>query len=834
MRSNLAFDPDLPDELRGEDDEPGYGAGDGEAGPVDREGLLAALGLKIAEGRDKAVEARRASGIEEVWAACEAAYVCMDELNRHEFVNSKWVKPMAMTGPVQTNTSGPPEVGRSTAFVRLTARYVDMAASKVAEIVLPIDDKAFSFKPTPVPDPINPVPPQAASPAQLGLPGDPAAPQQAPMQVPQPAPPAPDAGMGAMPQPAPGQMTQVAQAAGEAANDPQSEFLAAAAGRAEKRVYDWMVEAKYPAEMRKMLFNAARLGVGILKGPYPDRREKRAISRKETVGADGVKRVVISLSTKVEVVPGFRSVDPWHFFPHDSCGEDVHNGEHTLERDYVSATQLKRLKLETDQGGEPVYLGSAIDKVIEQGPDGHREAVRGKQLREHEKRSRFEIWYFTGVVSLADLQAAGAVLDPDLPEELGEMSAIVTMVNNTVIRATPNPSPMGKSPYRVMPWSPREGSWAGIGVAEQVSMAQKTVNASVRAIFNNAGVSGGCQIVIDEKSIKPADQSMVITPNKVWYMTSEAPDPDVRKMFAAVEFPNITPQLMPILDMGFKMAEEASNIPLISQGQTGPQDVQTFGQAELQNSNANTLLRNVAYRLDDNVTEPTVNECYDWLLMDDTVPDDEKGDWQINARGSITMVEKYVQEQTLLAMAAIVVNPAFDLSPPRWAEEMLRAKRIDPRKLQLTAAEKQAISQRPQPEPPQVMAAKIGAASREKVAEMTAGVTKERIAKDTDRDAIYADIQASRDKNDHQATIAELQLRRELAILDYATKRDMQVEDVKARLTETAIKVDLQRDLSLAGHIKDIDQHRNPAPPQVVTPPTEPAGRADPGHAFEE
>ena len=52
-------------------------------------------------------------------------------------------------------------------------------------------------------------------------------------------------------------------------------------------------------------------------------------------------------------------------------------------------------------------------------------------------------------------------------------------------------------------------------------------------------------------------------------------------------------ELQDIVQYGFKLAEEASNIPLISQGQTGPQDPQTFGQAELQNNNADTLLRGV-------------------------------------------------------------------------------------------------------------------------------------------------------------------------------------------------------------------------------------------------
>jgi hypothetical protein len=35
------------------------------------------------------------------------------------------------------------------------------------------------------------------------------------------------------------------------------------------RIYDWMVECQHAAEMRKVIDDAARIGVGVLKGPIP-------------------------------------------------------------------------------------------------------------------------------------------------------------------------------------------------------------------------------------------------------------------------------------------------------------------------------------------------------------------------------------------------------------------------------------------------------------------------------------------------------------------------------------------------------------------------------------
>ena len=47
-------------------------------------------------------------------------------------------------------------------------------------------------------------------------------------------------------------------------------------------------------------------------------------------------------------------------------------------------------------------------------------------------------------------------------------------------------------------------------------------------------------------------------------------------------------------------AEESTSIPLITQGQTGPTTPDTFGAAQLQNNNANQLLRSVGYAVDEN------------------------------------------------------------------------------------------------------------------------------------------------------------------------------------------------------------------------------------------
>ena len=56
-----------------------------------------------------------------------------------------------MQGPLTANFASRDEV-KSTAYVRLTSRYVDAGTARVSELALPPDDKPFSFDATPIPD----------------------------------------------------------------------------------------------------------------------------------------------------------------------------------------------------------------------------------------------------------------------------------------------------------------------------------------------------------------------------------------------------------------------------------------------------------------------------------------------------------------------------------------------------------------------------------------------------------------------------------------------------------------------------------------------------------
>lgn len=758
------------------------------ADKAERQAAIESFGAAIAALRDDAVKARQESGIEEIWLACEEAYHGLDERTRGQWMGMAWFKPTTKDGGLRKEREAP--TTKSTAFVRVTSRYVDAGAAKIGEITLPIDGEPFKLAPTPIPELVRALddetPVTDANGQQL----------TAPQAQPADGQPASDGA-----QPAPLKVKDVALKQQRAAED--------AAGRASKRIYDWLVECKHVAQMRKVEFDMSRLGSGVLKGPVPYTSRKRSVRR-----AGGS---VVELQIIKETKPRTLWVDLWNFYPARDCGEDIHEGSYVVERDRLSAPALRKLI------GQPGYSEECIRRVLEEGPDKCYVDDQGKVARTQRAvdDKRFTVWYFYGEIRRDDL----ALYSPSQAGEADDdhVFAICTVVNDTVIRAVLNPLESGSFPYHVGRWRRRAGHWSGVGVAEQVYLPQRMVNGATRAMMDNAGQAAGAVTVMNREAISPADGTNDFSPRpgRTYFANPSNGGDDVNKAFGVFQYPSRTAELMQVVDYGFKLAEESTNIPLITQGQSGDTSPSTYGATQLQNNNANQLLRDVGFAVADEITNPLVDQCYEWLLLDPDVPDDEKGDFRVDANASAAIVEKAIQDLTIVQLGAMAANPAFGIDPVRWAGQMLRMKRLNPADFQFSDEEREAMQKNQQP-PVQVQVAQVRSASAEKIAAGRDQVTLQKSKADTDRDTVYAETELARAQAADQRAMDELQLRRDLAMLDYANKRQITLEQVKADLAGLSMKLNTQIMLSKHGDSGE-----------TVKPPSEPAGRAAPGDSYE-
>lgn len=803
-----------------------------------------ALAIALLKSREEAVNHRKTAGYDDTWTLCEEQYIGIDDANRNEFRDGKWIKPTVMNAPITlagaTNGAG----NRSSAFVRLTSRYVDAADAKVGEILIPIDGKAFAFTATPNPDLIA----GKKDTTQVTKDGQPLYRDARPEEMPRPAPilfptqqqtaegqaPPPQT-----PQTNPQPLTtkDLAMEAIDQANEQ--------AKKAETRIFDWMVECQYPREMRKVIADCARLGVGVLKGPFPDRKRQFAFKNGKVV-------------VNNEIVPVVEHRSPWAIYPDPACGESIQNGDYVWEKDYGSRKQVRAMKT------LPGYIPSEIDKVLEEGPGQHKTDDTGNpnEKDRHSKKHQFEIWYFHGVIAREHLEATNAEAAKGLDKEVKDAFAIVTMINDRVVHATLNPLDMsGSLPYLNIPWQRREGEWAGIGVAEQIRVPQRIVNAATRSMLNNAGVASGAQIIIDQVSVKPADNRWEITPNKIWYKNADGTMDDVKKAFATFNIETRVSELMEIIEYGMRLAEESTSIPLITQGQSGKTTPDTYGAAQLQDNNANQLLRRIGYSFDDYITERLIRMFYEYLLLDEKVPDDEKGDWKINARGSSAMVERSIREQTIAQMTSIAENPIFGVDPKKWFKQLVKSKRMDPADFQYTPEEQEKIDNAPKEPPPAVQVAQIKAQieqmkiqAAQQNAQIEAQMEKElaqlvnetkvtvenmrnetarlKVKMDTDRDTIYVEAQTKKITTDYEGKMREIEAKKELLAMELAANQQITVEQAKVKLADTTMKLQVQRELAQADMALDMHKDSQKNRMESMRSAAEVPGKASPGKGF--
>lgn len=753
--------------------------------------VIEAYALIMKEKRKAAIDARRASGIEAIWQEDEDAYEGIDQYNRK---HQGYTKGRTTNAGLTEEKKAP--TGRSTVLPNITRPYCDAAAARVADMLLPTDDRNWAIRPTPDPRLIKHLNDQTQAIGLDGVPMTKQAPAQAvPVQQAQQSPGILSRIGGAvagMFNPAPEQQATQPVTVGEVAQQ-EIDKAKKSAERAQTVIDDYLVECRYHAEVRKVIESTTRIGVGILKGPHPTKKKSRAATK----SPDGW-----AVQMEVKTSPVSLDVDPWNFYPDPNCGDDIQDGSHCFERDDITARGLRDLK-------GAGYINEMIDLCLEEGPvssvDIAKKAEGSKSVSDNDL---FEIWYGHISVSKQDMEAAGCKCEQEYAP------AVVTMVNDRIIKITLSPLDSGEFPYDVMVWQTKIGSWAGIGVARHIRTCQNGLTSAARALMDNMAVSSGPQFIIDTSKIEPQNGKWEITPNKIWRKKNGVEDiTDVRQAMVIVSIETRQTELMNIINYWTKEAENVTGLPMLLQGQQGGAP-NTLGATQIVNNNSSTVLRRIARTFDDRITERHIGRYYEWVLLHG--PDDAKGEFQIDARGSSALVERDMQNQAMMQLLGISLNPAYGLDPERVAKEVLKGMRLDHKSFVFDEEQKKAMSEKQPPEDPRVTAAKIMMEGKLKSEDME---TKQL----ADRTVAEARMELERQRHEANENAAD---RKDVA------------DGLKVKLADTSMKLNTQVKLTREAQAQADDhvvaQHRMDIfkGKQVATPAVEPIGKAPAGQAY--
>jgi hypothetical protein len=695
---------------------------------------LQAFGATLAKQRDEWVRDRRSYGVDKRWVEDEDQYNGKDNVNK---AASQMMTSVEQGYPVTTQGAKP---ARSTVFIGLTRQKTNAAEARLADILLPTDDRNWGIDPTPEPH-------------LMGMAKDNS--------------PALD--------PYSGQQIMTADGQPAKKRDIAKALTDLAAKRAESMqrvIDDQLTECDYNGELRKLIHFAAVLGTGVVKGPIVESRTRKAW--KPYTDAQGV--TVHQIEIVKELDPASFNVDPRNCFPDPSCGEDIHDGKGMFERHKLTAKQVREL------AKQPGYMKDQLRKVLEEGP---KRSATMEELRDEDSRNigtdNYEMWEYWGEIDKDDLKAAMGDKAPAVEDdELKSFSACVIMINSTVVKVYLNPLEDGALPYDFFVWEKVSGSVWGYGVPYLMRSQQRVLNSAWRMMMDNAGVTARGQVILNPTMIQPADKQWQITAGKLWYSTADLDD--VRKAFSVVEFNNHQAELAGVIKMAMELSDQESGVPTITQGEKGAAPDTVGGMQMLMNS-ANVVLRRLVKQFDDQITRPHIRRYYDYNMM---YNDDEsiKGDFSIQARGSSALLVRDIQNQSFLNLLAAGSNPVYGiyLDTEKLFKKALQAQHIDPAEVfksdeeieQIKEAQKQGAQQQPDP---RIVAAQIRAQSdQQKVQAQNQG----------DMAELQTRLQISREAA--EIRMAELQLTREIEMLKMANQQNLSLEQIKAKLADTAMR----------------------------------------------
>lgn len=578
-----------------------------------------AFTISLLAKRKEAISGRSGSGIESDWTEDEEHYQGIDAANR-AFASTGTMAQAKnwATGYGQMDAK---QQSRSVIFLNITRPYVDAASARVADMLLPTDDRSWEIKPTPIP----------RLPAAL---------------------------MDRM-----GGVAAAKQAIEESIAKAQE-----AGALMQDEIEDCLEESNWHGEVRQVIEDSARIGSGVLKGPFPVKRSARMYK-------DGA---LIEVS---EIKPGSKYIDPWNLYPDPSCGQSIHNGSYVFEREYISSRQLREM-IEM-----PGYDKEAILRALKEGPTKASESTTTQPKGKGDEQ--FEMWIFYGTCDADDLEAVGVETEDETPKA----SAMAVIINDRMIKCALNVLDTGEFPYDVLAWQRRPGMPWGMGIARQIRTAQRMLNGACRAMMDNSALSSAPQTIIGN-GVTPADGEYTIRGAKLW--RAEADVIDVRAAMHSFIVPSVQAELQNIINFALKIAEDTTGLPSMLQGIRGDAP-DTLGGMQMQNNNASGVLRRLAKRFDDYMTSPHIRRYYDWM-MQHSERDDIKGDFQVDVRASSALVERDAQQQFLMSLLQASANPAYELDPAKLAAELLKGQRYDPKRVQYDPDKLKRIQQAQQPQ----------------------------------------------------------------------------------------------------------------------------------------
>jgi hypothetical protein len=413
-----------------------------------------------------------------------------------------------------------------------------------------------------------------------------------------------------------------------------------------KVIEDQLVEARYKQASLMALHSAHLYGTGILKGPLVERKVRTRFVQK---GDKWIAQNEEYITPFVEYVP------LWRWYP-DMADTELEQCQFAYERHIMTKAKI------LDLARRKSFKKAQIVDYVKANPNGqvvHRtfdqelKSLGERDSKQALENGQYEVLERWGWLDGQDLAGAGVKVPDDRLHETF-FSNVWMLPNGTIIKAVLQPLNGVTWPYHMYYFDKDETSIFGEGLAAIMRDDQAMLNASVRMMLDNGAITSGPMIEVMLSLLASTEKAEELAPWKVYLRNSKDPgQPAVRP----IEIPNNIEWLQKMAQMFEQNTDETTAIPRYMSGEnatTGAAGT-ARGMSMLMGA-ANIVIKDLITDWDEGVTRPFLTALYRWNMQfhkDSSI----KGDFDVKARGTASLVAREVRAQSLNEFATLTDNP---------------------------------------------------------------------------------------------------------------------------------------------------------------------------------
>jgi len=365
----------------------------------------------------------------------------------------------------------------------------------------------------------------------------------------------------------------------------------------------------------------------------------------------------------------------WRWYP-DIGATSLEQCRFAYERHTFTRAQLFGLTKNKSFNKEKIVLHLEANKdglLTTREYDSELKLMGERQTKQGDIAGQYEVLERWGWVEASVLAGLGVMIDAGREEE-AFFSNVWVLPNGVVIKAVLQPLNGITWPYHLYYFDKDETSIFGEGLASIMRDDQKMLNAATRMQLDNAAITSGPMVEVDVSQLATGAAPTDIVPWKVHLTNGKG---NGKHAFTPIVIPNNMEWLQLMARQFDTNADEVTAIPRYMTGENATQGAAgTSSGLSMLMGAVNIVIKDLISGYDEGITTPFLQGLYAWNMQfnpDATI----KGDFDVYARGTASLVAKEVRARQLNEFAQLTANPMDAPFIKRHRLNQLRAEALE-------------------------------------------------------------------------------------------------------------------------------------------------------------